>query len=71
MQITDQILNNLSTSLILFLLIIAPLHYLYSVWRRTDISTEAKILWTIFLVIAPVISVIIYLAFGYKKQDDH
>lgn len=69
MQIPGQFLENISLSVLIFLLIAIPLHFLYAVWKRTDISTEAKLLWTIFLVIAPVISIIIYLAFGYKRQD--
>lgn len=65
----NEVLNTVSLSLIIFVIVAIPMHFIYNVWKRQDISTESKLLWMIFLIIAPLISIIIYMAFGYKEPN--
>lgn len=54
--------------LIAFLLIVIPLTFIVAVWKRDDLSQSSKIMWMIFFVVAPVLSIICYLLFGYKPS---
>ena len=54
--------------LVTFLLIVIPLTFIISVWERNDLSQASKIMWMIFFVVAPILSIICYLLFGHKHS---
>jgi len=56
-------------SLFFFLLGAVILTFMMSVRKRTDINENAKIFWMIFFVFVPIISLPVYLMFGYKKRN--
>ncbi len=58
-------------SLFFFLLGAVILTFIMSVRKRTDINGNAKILWMLFFVFVPVISLVIYLMFGYNRKENY
>ena len=47
---------------------VAVFFILLSMWRRNDIPQNTKILWAIFIVIAPIIGFLCYLIFGFPNE---
>jgi uncharacterized membrane protein YvlD (DUF360 family) len=56
--------------LFIFLIGAIIITFTISVWKRPDMNQSTKILWMIFFILAPVLSIIFYLIFGYKKQNN-
>lgn len=55
--------------LIIALALLWPVLLIYTVlgiWKRNDIEDSIKLLWTIFIVIAPFLGLIIYLVAGKR-----
>ncbi|RXK61953.1 hypothetical protein ESA94_02770 [Lacibacter luteus] len=40
----------------------------YSVWGRNDLYQSTKLLWSIFIVLAPVIGLVCYFMFGSRSD---
>jgi hypothetical protein len=40
------------------------------IFKRTDIELNTKLLWTILIIIAPFIGLLIYYLVGEKRPDD-
>lgn len=60
--------SSLILSLFIFLLVAIPLTFIVAVWKRNDLSQASKIMWMIFFVVAPILSIICYLLFGFKAS---
>jgi hypothetical protein len=69
MEHFEALTNNLPLTLFLFLLIVIPLTFIVGVWQRNDLSQASKIMWMLFFVFAPVLSILCYLLFGYKRSE--
>lgn len=51
-----------------FLLLAVIVFILVSMWRRKDITQNTKLVWSIFILAAPVIGFLCYFIFGFSKQ---
>ena len=71
MEILEQLTGSIITYAFLFFLLAVPATFIFVVWKRTDIDPTAKILWMIFFIVAPVLSILIYLLVGYKKRTNY
>jgi hypothetical protein len=60
--------GSLMLSIFIFLLIAIPLTFIIAVWKREDLNQASKIMWMLFFVFAPILSIICYLLFGYKPS---
>lgn len=70
MEVIETITGNLVYIVFLFLLIAIPLTFIFAVWKRNDLAHASKIMWMIFFIVAPVISILCYLLFGYKPSRE-
>jgi hypothetical protein len=55
-------------SLFAILLLVVFLRAVYSLWGRDDLYQSTKLLWSIFIVLAPVIGFICYVMFGSRSD---
>lgn len=55
-------------SLFAILLLVVFLRAVYSLWGRYDLYQSTKLLWSIFIVLAPVIGFICYVMFGSRSD---
>ncbi len=55
-------------SLICLLLIAAFIRAAYSLWGRNDIHQSTKLLWTIFMLLAPFLGFLFYMIFGGRSD---
>ncbi|RXK61954.1 hypothetical protein ESA94_02775 [Lacibacter luteus] len=70
MELVESAMGGFLYLIFLFLLIAIPLTFILAVWKRNDISQASKIMWMLFFVVAPFISIICYLLFGYKPSRE-
>ena len=69
MEKLEQLLGGLLLYALIFLMIAIPLTFTAAVWKRTDLSLGSKIMWMLFFVFAPLISILCYLLFGYRQSN--
>lgn len=55
-------------TLLCLLLLAALLLPLFMLWNRNDLYQSTKILWMIFIVLAPIIGIICYMLFGGRSD---
>lgn len=55
--------------IITFIWMLAVIANLYSIWYKTKLQTNTKITWTILIVAAPFIGLLIYVMFGKYHTD--
>lgn len=71
MEILEQFSASLIAWAFIFLLVAVPATFIIGVWKRDDLDQTAKVMWMIFLIIAPIFSILIYLLFGYKRKSNY
>lgn len=55
-------------SLMCLLLLVVFIRAVYSLWGRNDIYQSTKLLWTIFILLAPFLGFIFYITFGGRSD---
>jgi len=50
------------------LFMVACIMTVVRLWQRTDIEDNTKLLWTIFIVIAPFLGLLLYYLFGQQNR---
>lgn len=58
----------LAWTALLILLLITGLFFVFKTWKRQDINQTTKLLWTLLLISAPILGVILYLLFGRGRK---
>lgn len=54
--------------LLIILWLAAIIYTIREVFQRKDIEQNTRLLWTILIVVAPVLGLIIYYLFGHEKK---
>lgn len=55
-------------SLLLILWVVLVIYTVRSIFERTDLEQNTKILWTILILLAPVFGLVIYYFFGEQNR---
>jgi uncharacterized BrkB/YihY/UPF0761 family membrane protein len=55
-------------TIISLMLLIVTLAIIVSLWKRGDINHNTKLVWSIFIIAAPVIGLLSYFIFGVQKH---
>lgn len=69
MNVVEYLTGGLMFYLLIFLLGAIVITFSMGVWKRNDLSHASKIMWMLFFVFAPVLSIICYLLFGYQRSE--
>ena len=55
-------------SLFALLFLAVFIRVVYAIWGRDDIHQSTKLLWSIFIVVAPIIGLVCYVMFGGRSD---